>query len=179
MVALGKYFWFHINFWDSILSNYVSSILSGLFTNPHSVVAVGWGTLNGLDYWLIKNSWGSDFGENGYIKVKRGTCNTNYRCTVLTVVESTVCSKDSPCGIGEGHCASDDMCQSGFCGSDNCPAIETCPKCPDDLLPYADCCEGTYHYFLFKQNTIDMVGLSKISFECRKYAEIISKTSLT
>ena len=126
---------------------FFSFITSG--ENPnHSVLAVGWGTLNGLDYWLIKNSWGSDFGENGYIKVKRGTCNTNYRCTVLTVVESTVCSKDSPCGTGEGHCASDDMCQSGFCGSDNCPAIETCPDC-FDLLPAGDCCEGTYHYILF------------------------------
>ena len=146
MVAIGKYFWFHINLWDSSLSNYVSSILSGYayWTSPHSVLAVGWGTLNGLDYWLIKNSWGSSWGENGYVKVKRGTCNTNFRCTVVTAVESTICSKDSPCCIGQGHCESNDMCQSGSCGSKNCPAIETCPQCPDDLLPDANCCEGTY-----------------------------------
>jgi len=41
----------------------------------HAVTVVGYGhdTASGKDYWLVKNSWGSWFGENGYIKVKRGT----------------------------------------------------------------------------------------------------------
>jgi len=40
----------------------------------HAVVITGWGTENGIDYWKVRNSWGSDWGDNGYIKVKRGTC---------------------------------------------------------------------------------------------------------
>lgn len=38
----------------------------------HAMAAVGYGTENGLDYWIIRNSWSSDWGDNGYIKVVRG-----------------------------------------------------------------------------------------------------------
>jgi cathepsin B len=45
---------------------------SGSALGGHAVRILGWGTENNTPYWLIANSWNSDWGDKGYFKMIRG-----------------------------------------------------------------------------------------------------------
>jgi len=60
----------------STWSGYESGVFNGCDNkNPdidHAVQLVGYGTDTSLgDYWLVRNSWGTGYGEKGYIRLKR------------------------------------------------------------------------------------------------------------
>jgi len=55
-----------------VFGNYVSGVITSAScgTNlDHGVLAVGYGTENGDEYFLVKNSWGASWGESGYVKI--------------------------------------------------------------------------------------------------------------
>ena len=63
------------------------SYKGGIYNDPecgtehnHATLAVGWGmdASTGIEYWIMKNSWGTDWGESGYIRLEiqagKGVC---------------------------------------------------------------------------------------------------------
>ncbi|KAE9548791.1 hypothetical protein FO519_007992 [Halicephalobus sp. NKZ332] len=38
----------------------------------HAITVIGYDTANDTDYWIIRNSWGTWWGEEGYVRIKRG-----------------------------------------------------------------------------------------------------------
>ncbi|KAK9066434.1 hypothetical protein SSX86_013756 [Deinandra increscens subsp. villosa] len=80
----------------------------GVFTGKcgtqldHGVAAVGYGTtLDGTKYWIVKNSWGAEWGEKGYIRMQRGTSDKRGLCGIAMeasypIKNSAVNPKSSP-----------------------------------------------------------------------------------
>jgi len=82
--------------------NYQSGVANPTFCNPraldHGVAIVGFGTDSGKAYWTIRNSWGSSWGEKGYIRMVRGSgkCGLNTDVTTATGVSTQLLTAPEP-----------------------------------------------------------------------------------
>lgn len=65
----------HIMAHFDAFKHYRSGILRNIYPGTthitHAVAIVGWGTEHGIDYWVMRNSWGPNYGEHGYVRVER------------------------------------------------------------------------------------------------------------
>jgi hypothetical protein len=53
-------------------------------TINHAVNLIGYGTLNGKDYYKLRNSWGPNWGQGGYMLIKRDTKGNSNLCNITT-----------------------------------------------------------------------------------------------
>ena len=64
------------------------------YSYNHVVQLIGYTS----EYWIIKNQWGTDWGEEGYMRITR---NRNYNCRIGTHVYDF---EKHPCGAGCNNC---------------------------------------------------------------------------
>ena len=78
-----------IDIWNELFNHIFFILLSqgnGPDSLDHAVLAVGYGTLDGKDYWLVKNSWSTHWGNDGYVLMSQKDNNCGV-ATAATYVE--------------------------------------------------------------------------------------------
>lgn len=135
---------------------YSKGVFSGPCSNAvdHAVLIVGYGSENGVDYWIVKNSWGTGWGMNGYVHMQRNTGDASGICGINMMPSyptksspnpppppppgPTRCSLFSTCPAGETCCCARRFL--GFCSSWKCCELNSAICCKDGV----HCCPHDY-----------------------------------
>jgi len=114
---------------------YKSGVMDNSFCTQnvnHAVLAVGYSS----DYWKIKNSWGADWGEDGYIRLKFGS-NTCGIAIMPSFPIDVVATRDVPASVphygdpSAGNCRDDET----IVKSDHFPGKICAPLCGNRACP--------------------------------------------
>lgn len=148
---------------------------SGIFTGScgttlnHGVTAVGYGSDGSQEYWIVKNSWGTNWGEEGYIRMAKNIGLTSGKCGIAMeasyptknssnppttppsppspVKPPTQCDSSYSCPQSNTCCCLFEF--FGYCYSWGCCPLESAVCCDD----HSSCCPHNYPVCNVEQGT--------------------------
>jgi C1A family cysteine protease len=120
---------------------YVSGIMTNCISSQidHGVLVVGFDDTNSPPYWIVKNSWGTSWGENGYIRVQKGTdqCLITYLPCSSTVAKGPNPPGPSPPGPSPPGPSPPAPANGTF--TQKVCSDDKCQNCKSDTLPQGTC----------------------------------------
>lgn len=116
----------------------------------HGVLIIGYGEENRIPYWLVKNSWGPEWGDNGYVKIARsnstddpGVCGIAMQPSFPIAKPGYQAASCGTCGLSYQACCAGFAAKGFPCDCHLCDGSgEVGQGCGDCGAAYQLCCLG-------------------------------------
>ncbi|XP_010540378.1 PREDICTED: probable cysteine protease RD21B [Tarenaya hassleriana] len=165
---------------------YDSGVFDGICGTEldHGVVAVGYGTENGKDYWIVRNSWGKNWGESGYLRMARNIEASTGKCGIAMEASYPIKKGQNPPNPGPSPpspvkpptvcdnyytCPESNTCcclfkYGKYCFAWGCCPLEAATCCEDN----SSCCPHDFPVCNVKQGTCLMSKNNPMSVKALK-----------